>query len=382
MVLPGSAGTHVVCVCSYHQNPKLMIVNSQISTQKSFKRIVGNEDGNKYNGEIKYHHLIAQMMCNPPLISCWQGECTECEDTQKLEDTLIEIFEELDIETITYKQWESTDRTDLIVKSEVVSDFVQSLIGKLKTLKTHQFINNQQTRYFYDIKETLPVGKALAVGDFSQNYSFVYQDAVQGIHWCNTSCTLHPWLCFYKGADDKIHSYSLLFISDYLTHDTVAVYAFQSKLVTLLKQKLLQESIQLKEIEYFSDGCAHQYKNKKNFLNLTYHNDDFGIPANWSFSATSHGKGPWDGVAGCVKREATLESLRRPEDNHIQNAIDFYNFTKEKFKNICVEFIPSSVISELNDNILEERFQRAKTIRGTLGYHTSGVSMVVIQRLR
>ena len=75
-------------------------------------------------------------------------------------------------------------------------------------------------------------------------------------------------------------------------------------------------------------------------------------------------------MAGCVKREATLESLRRPEDNHIQNAIDFYNFTKEKFKNICVEFIPSSVISELNDNILSERFQRAKTIKGTLGYHT------------
>ena len=217
-------------------------------------RIAGNEDGNRYNGEIKYHHLIAQMMCNPPLVSCWQGECTECKDTQRLEDTIKEIFEELDVELITYKQWESTDRTDLIVRSEAVSDFVQSLIGKLQILKTHQFINNQQTRYFYDIKETLPVGKVLAVGDFSQNYSFVYQDAVQGVHWSNTSCTLHPWLYFYKGGDEKIHSYSLLFISDCLTHDTVAVYGFQMKLVNLLKEKLIQESIQLKEIEYFSDG--------------------------------------------------------------------------------------------------------------------------------
>ena len=26
VVLPGSAGTHVVCVCTYHQNPKLMIL--------------------------------------------------------------------------------------------------------------------------------------------------------------------------------------------------------------------------------------------------------------------------------------------------------------------------------------------------------------------
>ena len=104
---------------------------------------------------------------------------------------------------ITYKQWESMDRTDLIIRSEAVSDFVQSLIGKLQILKTHQFINNQQTRYFYDIRESLPVDKVLAVGDFSQNYSFVYQDAVQGVHWSNTSCTLHTWLCFYKGDDKK-----------------------------------------------------------------------------------------------------------------------------------------------------------------------------------
>ena len=50
------------------------------------------------------------------------------------------------------------------------------------------------------------------------------------------------------------------------------------------------------------------------------------------FFATSHGKGPWDGVAGCTKREAALESLRRPLKNHIQTAVDFYNFVKEKLK--------------------------------------------------
>ena len=75
-------------------------------------------------------------------------------------------------------------------------------------------------------------------------------------------------------------------------------------------------------------------------------------------------------MAGCVKREAALESLRRPQENHIQNAINFYDFTKEKFKNIHIEFIPSTAISELNENILKKRFQLAKTIKGTQGYHS------------
>ena len=125
----------------------------------------------------------------------------------------------------------------------------------------------------------------------------------------------------------------------------------------------------LSEIQYFSDGCSKQYKNKKNFLNLTFHEVDFGVPANWAFSATSHGKGPCDGVAGCAKREAALESLRRPEENQIQTAMDLYDFVKEKFRALQVEFISSDQISQLEDEILVERFEVAKTIKGTLGFH-------------
>jgi hypothetical protein len=66
-----------------------------------------------------------------------------------------------------------------------------------------------------------------------------------------------------------------------------------------------------KKILYFSDGCAGQYKNCKNFINLCHHKEDFGIEAEWNFFATSHGKGPCDGVGGTVKRLAAKASLQR-----------------------------------------------------------------------
>ena len=56
-------------------------------------------------------------------------------------------------------------------------------------------------------------------------------------------------------------TFSALFISDCLVHQTVAVYAFQQVLLALLKEKL-----DLTSVHYFSDGCSKQYKNKKNFF--------------------------------------------------------------------------------------------------------------------
>ena len=69
IVLPGATGTHIVCVCTYHQNPKLMIANSGIETKQEFKIIVGEG----YTGPLKYQHLLAKLMCNPATQSCWLG---------------------------------------------------------------------------------------------------------------------------------------------------------------------------------------------------------------------------------------------------------------------------------------------------------------------
>ena len=65
----------------------------------------------------------------------------------------------------------------------------------------------------------------------------------------------------------------------------------------------------LKEIIYFSDGAASQYKNRKKFSNLCHHKLDFGVKAKWHFSAISHGKGACDGLWGIVKHLAAQASL-------------------------------------------------------------------------
>ena len=52
-------------------------------------------------------------------------------------------------------------------------------------------------------------------------------------------------------------------------------------------------------------------------MNLCYHKEDFGVPAEWHFYATSHDKGPCDGIGGTVKHLAAKTSLQRAY--HSQN---------------------------------------------------------------
>jgi hypothetical protein len=61
---------------------------------------------------------------------------------------------------------------------------------------------------------------------------------------------------------------------------------------------------------YFSDGSAAQYKNRKHFIDILCHEQDFGLSAEWHFFATSHGKGPAGGMGGTVKKAGCKESLQ------------------------------------------------------------------------
>ena len=100
------------------------MANSEITSREEFKKILGEEDGDMYHGDLEYHHLIAQLMCQPLSIACWQGDCGQCGNSDVLAEKL---FGELDIEQISYKQWESTDRTELVTMTDTVSDFVEKL---------------------------------------------------------------------------------------------------------------------------------------------------------------------------------------------------------------------------------------------------------------
>jgi hypothetical protein len=102
---------------------------------------------------------------------------------------------------------------------------------------------------------------------------------------------------------------------------------------------------QVEKIFYQSDGCAAQYKNKKAVANIWFHERDFGIPAEWHYCATAHGKSACDGVTGRMKYLVRQHSLRatKPEE-HITTAFAMAKWLQNNVKGVTTVLVPSSEI--------------------------------------
>ena len=349
-VLAGSSGTHCVCVCVIHQNVKLMLQQLNISELST------------------YYNCLSKIMCNPPSPSCYLGECSTCPELQSFKEELIELMEKYEIDQVVFKQWVNTDRSTLETHCLPSEEFADLFCEKLEILRPHSFLAKEQAAFFSWKKSALQPGEILVIADFSENYSFVIQDAAQGFHWNNSQATIHPFVAYYTYDAGQQHELSYVIISDCLHHDTVAVYTFQKCFMSYLKS-VHPEHLKLKKIIYFSDGAGSQYKNRKNFVNLCLHEEEFGVPAEWHFSATSHGKGACDGLGGTVKRLAARTSLQRPYNDQIMTPRQLYDWAKVSIPNIHFEYSSIDDYKKESEH-LQQRFLTSRTIPGTRKYHS------------
>ena len=243
-ILAGSAGTHTVCVCTMHQNVKLMLDGAKLATLTSQDELPMKS----------YRHCISRIMCNPPQPSCHFNTCTECPDPSELKKQMEWAFEETLMDTVSYKQCVATDRTTLENFEKTTDEFIEVFVGKLMTLKKYSFIAAQQNSYLNEIRNSLNSTEVIVLLDFSENYSFVIQDEVSGFHWNNNHATIHPFLIYYRDDKSEINSKSFVVISDCLKHDTVALH-FPKIFNHFLKQNFHN----IEKIYYFSDGATSQY---------------------------------------------------------------------------------------------------------------------------
>lgn len=343
-VLAGSSGTHSICVCMIHQNVELIIQG------------LGIKDTNS--------ELMKRFVCDTENRDCMLKRCNNCPSIETVKEYLSQKCTYSEDDMVVYSQWISVDRTELVSLQLSFGELADKLITQMQVLIPHAYIAKAQSKYFKSRKENLAnETEAIVVLDFAENFSFVMQDEVQGYHWNKSMCTLHPAIVYYK-LDGLIMSFSMCVLSDDLEHDVPFVHEVQHQLVSLLKSKLPK----LTQIEYNSDGCAAQYKNCKNFLNLCHHQSDFGIRAAWSFFATSHGKSACDGIGGTVKRLTARASLQRPYNDQITSPVQMYEFCSKEISGIHFVFIKHEDMVHIRSD-QEKRFSFTKTIAGTRSFH-------------
>ena len=191
---------------------------------------------------------------------------------------------------VTFQQWQSTDRMDLIQQTLEVDDFIQLTVNSIDKIITHSYVAKCQGSYVNGRKDTV-----LALADFAENYTLIVHNEVESYFWNKRYCTLHPVVIYFKKENELLHQ-SICFLSDDLEHDTNFAYEIQCEICRFIKEEMPL----VVQVDYFSDGCANQYKNYKNMFNLCHHEEDFKLRVIWNFFATIHGESVCDGLGGTV----------------------------------------------------------------------------------
>jgi hypothetical protein len=104
----GAAGIHNVCVCEKHQNIKLMLDAVSDTTEK--------------------YLCMDMIFCDVKSYVCMMKRCESCPGTEPLIFLKSQIG---DLSIITFKQWESTDRTILVNTELPTTEFLTLLVNKI-----------------------------------------------------------------------------------------------------------------------------------------------------------------------------------------------------------------------------------------------------------
>ena len=95
---------------------------------------------------------------------------------------------------IKYKEWVSTDRSNLEEHQDDFDDFLDKLTSMFFELTEHHFIAKKQHEFLRVKKASLKFDDTVLILHFAENYSFIIQDCTQSYHWNNAQSTTHPFV--------------------------------------------------------------------------------------------------------------------------------------------------------------------------------------------
>jgi hypothetical protein len=121
--------------------------------------------------------------------------CTLCPGAETVE---VLLQNEVDDSTIEYKLWVETDRATLTTVAQQCGEVIENLVSKMPEITSYHYTARQQARYLKESKENLLSEQCIILADFSENYSFILQDAIRGFSPGTESTISASFHCLYQ----------------------------------------------------------------------------------------------------------------------------------------------------------------------------------------
>ena len=248
------------------------------------------------------------------------------------------------------------------LKSGTIREVIDHLAELLKEFSIHNHTNINQLHNFKQAKLNLKPNEVIISEDFSENYSLKHQNEIMSAHWSQEELSLFCATTHYLKSGKLTFQHYVL-CSDDLTHNKNTIFFYNSYIINDLKSKGLAFDM----VHYWSDGPSSQFKNQYNFTNLLLHEQDYGMPADWNFFATSHGKGENDGAGGDVKNAVWRKVLQNKVV--VGDLETFVSVAKAKFPNFIIEGFKSEEISNAVDHLPDRYEKHSKRLKNTHKFH-------------
>ena len=249
-------------------------------------------------------------------------------------------FDDIPADNIKFWQWRRVSvrygegwikKVKLVEAVSKKDEFIEDFKAALEVLREHSYrVTTQYTQIRLCRSEMLPLTECSIQIDYSENFACCYQNEVSAAFYDRNQITLHPMVVHHRTADLTLQHISFVGISEEKAHTVPTTLAFLTALHKVLKELLPH----LKVVHYVSDSPSSQYRNKTAVALMANHKKLFGTDSSWHWLESGHGKGPCDGVGGCVKKMAEVQVKR---GSIISDAETFYNVmsavkeTKMKF---------------------------------------------------
>ena len=332
--------SHEVCICIYCNNMELCCTALS----------------NFLNKTVNMNDLFQLCLCPVPSDACWLQECQECQGSEGISVETLHL-DDSDSQEIQYAIWENGF---FIKKMTPICAFVEEVTKWTLKMISHQYIRNIQCLAVKDVKSKCKEDSSALIMhfDFAENWTVLIQNEVQSYHWVSSQLSIFTCVAYWSNT---VANFAV--ISDDLLHDTahahLAMMTIESFTATL-HGRIFQS------ITYVSDGAASHFKNRFQLYELKTISSD--TERKWIFTATSHGKGPCDGIGGLVKHHATFYNLTHGPLESIQTPADLNTKLSPILKNVNILVLPAAKVQDYRKKKKDE-WVKVKAAKGIQRSH-------------
>ena len=199
-----------------------------------------------------------------------------------------------------YFQWLSIDgKANKALVSTPFDEVEAILKAKVKELKLHIFVRNKQYKAYNNLKNEMPPNAMLLHVDYAKSYNNKQQDECQSAYLGHTMFSLFTAAVYIRHEESLINE-NFVIVSEAKDHSRIAAHTCINKVIELMIEKHFHlKDFQNLDLHIWSDGCSVQFRSKYVFALTSLFPSNFNVTR--YYNERYHGKGPMDGIGGCVK---------------------------------------------------------------------------------